>query len=312
MRRLLRDGHETHLLLRRPDQTWRLRELGGHVSQHHAHIENGAAVRAIVQSVRPDWVFHLAAYGAHSSQTGMEEMVATNVMGTVHLLDACAGQGVEAFVYAGSSSEYGCQDRPATEGDALDPNSRYAVTKAAASHYCVHTARASGLNAIVLRLYSLYGPYEDPSRLVPSLLTHGLRGSLPPLVSPETAHDFVYVEDAVDAMLAAASAPDLPRGSVFNVCTGVQTTLAEIVALVRRLLNVSSEPKWGTMPSRVWDTSTWCGDPTKSARELNWRAGTSLEEGLNRTISWLRDHPEVLRMHDAPAFRNVAEWVPHV
>ena len=101
------------------------------------------------------------------------------------LLDACAEAGVEAFVYTGSSSEYGYKDHPPREDEMLEPNSHYAITKAAATHYCQFVAVQHDINAIAVRLYSIYGPFEDPSRLMPTLIDHGLRGTLPPLVSPD-------------------------------------------------------------------------------------------------------------------------------
>ena len=164
-------------------------------------------VRQAVHRIRPDWVFHLAAYGAYSSQTGFARMVDINLMGTVSLLDACTEIGVEAFIYTGSSSEYGYKDHPPREDELLEPNSHYAITKAAATHYCQFVARKPDVNAIAVRLYSIYGPYEEPTRLIPTLIAHGLRGTLPPLVSPATARDFVYVDDAVDALICLAQKP---------------------------------------------------------------------------------------------------------
>jgi UDP-glucose 4-epimerase len=222
-RRAVQAGHEVHLLLRPHQDDWRLRDLAGLVHRHDADLQERRRVDAAIESIQPQWVFHLAAYGAYSTQDGMERMVATNLLGCVFLLDACARAGVEAFISAGSSSEYGHKDHPAHEDERLEPNSHYAITKAAATHYCQFTARSRDVNAITVRVYSVYGPYEEPSRLVPALITHALRGQWPPLVSPDTARDFVYVDDAVDAMLTLAASPAVPRGAVYNVCTGVQT-----------------------------------------------------------------------------------------
>jgi dolichol-phosphate mannosyltransferase len=215
----------------------------------------------------------------------MERMVATNLLGCVSLLDACAESGVEAFVNAGSSSEYGLKDHAPDEEEALNPNSHYAITKAAAAHYCRFVARSGGPNAVTVRLYSVYGPYEDPGRLIPTLIAHGLGGRLPPLVSPETARDFVFVDDAVDAMLRVAST-EVPRGSIYNVCSGVQVTMSEVVETARQLMAIPEEPVWGTMPARSWDTNVWVGDGARLQRDLGWRASTSFAAGLRQTVDW--------------------------
>ena len=288
-RRLVRDGHDVHLLLRPEYQPWRVRAIADRVHLHEADITNADDVRRMMQSAHPDYVFHLAAFGAYSHQRDLDRMVATNIVGTARLLDAAVEAGVKAFVHSGSSSEYGLKNTAAREDDRLEPNSDYAVTKGAATHYCRHVAVSRDFNAITLRLYSIYGPWEAPTRLVPVLLTHALRGEWPPLTPPSTARDFVYVDDAVEAMLAVAAAPSVPRGAIYNVCSGVQTTLADVVDTVRDLLAIEAEPRWSTMAPRDWDTDRWVGSPDAIAQAVGWRATTPLREGLSRTLAWMRE-----------------------
>jgi dolichol-phosphate mannosyltransferase len=306
-RRCLRDGHEVHLLLRPGYQSWRLDDISGSVHRHDADLTDKDAVRAAVRLIRPDWVFHLAAYGAYSSQTGMEKMVSTNLLGCVSLLDACTETGIEFFLNAGSSSEYGLKDHAPNEEEALEPNSHYAITKAAATHYCGLVARKLDINAVTVRLYSAFGPWEEPNRLIPTLIVSGFQGKLPPLVSPEICRDFVYVDDAVDAMVAiasvaVASAPifsaKVPRGSVYNVCSGRQTNLREVVDVARRVMGITAEPVWSTMPDRSWDTDVWVGSGEKLALDVGWRAATAFDAGLEKTVAWFTAHPDRLRFYE--------------
>src|SRR5262245_31360497 len=125
-RRLLRDGHEVHVLLRPEHRPWRLKAISTEIRIHVASIDDREGVRKAVSEARPEWVFHLAAYGAYSSEHGMERMVRTNVDGCVSLLDAAIENGAVAFVNAGSSSEYGWKDHAPDEEEALQPNSHYA------------------------------------------------------------------------------------------------------------------------------------------------------------------------------------------
>jgi len=293
-RRLLAGGHEVYLLARERHKTWRLEGIRPDVRLLEADLEDAEGVRRAVAEARPAWVFHLAAHGAYPAETEVARIVAVNVLGTANLLGACRAHDVEAFVHAGSSSEYGFRGEAPRETDRLEPNSPYAVAKAAATHLCRLAARESGRRVPTLRLYSAYGPYEEPTRLIPTLIREGLRGRLPVLVDPSVARDFVYVDDVVEAFLAAAarSSREDP-GAVYNLGTGVQTSVGEAVEVARRALGISAEPRWGTMANRRWDTSVWVADNRRIREELGWAPRHAFDEGFSKTLEWFRKNPEI-------------------
>lgn len=286
-RRLLRDGHRVHLLVRRGSPRWRLDALRRGATLHEVDLTDARAVTAVVRQAKPRWVFHLAAYGAYSWQTDVARMEQTNVVGTMNLVQACLHTGFDAFVHTGSSSEYGRKARAPSEREWLEPNSHYAVTKAAATLFCRYTAQSEGVHLPTLRLYSVFGPWEEPGRLLPTLILHGLRRRLPPLVAPETARDFVYVDDVCDAYLRAATVPDQERGAVYNVGTGVQTSLRELVEMARRVMGLTARPRWGSMPTRRWDTTAWVADGTRARTTLGWTPRYDVEAGFRRMLAWL-------------------------
>lgn len=284
-RGMLARGHEVHCLVRASHRTWRLEDLDG-VQVHVIDMLDRAAVDALLSHTRPNWILHLAAYGAYASQSDVALCVRTNVEASVILMDAAAAHRVERFVNTGSSSEYGFKDHAPDEDEPTEPNSLYAVTKAAATAYARLLAQTSGLHTTTLRLYSVYGPYEEPTRLIPTLALAGLRGTYPPLVSPSVARDFVYVDDVVGAYVAVLEAA-LPPGRVYNVGTGVQTSLGAAVEVSRSLFKIERPPDWGTMAERKWDTNTWVANISRIRRELGWNPETSFEEGFRRTAEWI-------------------------
>jgi len=296
-RRLLADGHDVHLLLRPKHKPWRLEEIVSEVTIHQVDLSDHAGVEKAMAASRPHWVFHLAAHGAYPTQKDTGQMIETNVRGTANLLQAASNARVEAFVNAGTSSEYGYKDHAPDEDERVEPNSDYAVTKAAATMFCRHAAMRTGLPVTTLRLYSVYGPHEEPSRLVPTLIVQGLEGRLPPLVNPDIARDYIYVDDACDAFVLAAATADQDPGVVYNVGSGVQTTLRDIVAAARRILGVKAEPVWGSMPERSWDTNVWISDPSKIKARLGWSPRHDLESGLGETIAWFEGNPDHLRYY---------------
>ena len=107
------------------------------------------------------------------------------------------------------------------------------------------------------------------------------------MVSPDTARDFVHVEDVLEAYLQLGQL-SLQCGETFNIGTGVQSTLRDVVKAVLRTTGAKVKVHWGSMPARVWDTDTWVADPSKVRRVLKWAPKIGLTEGLERTVEWFR------------------------
>ena len=287
VRRLADVGHRVTGVIRPGGDRWRLSGIDGAVELLEVDLCDQDAVRQLVRRTTPEWTFHLAAHGAYSWQQDARRILDTNLTATVGLVDACRDVGCDAFVHAGSSSEYGLKDHAPSEDEPIEPNSCYAVAKASATMFCRYVSRSEGFPAVTLRLYSVFGPYEDPRRLVPAVVMRALKNELPPLVAPDVARDFVWVDDVVDALLLAAEkAPDR-AGAVYNVGSGVQTTVATLVDTARRVLNIEAEPAWGTMPPRSWDTTCWVADNRRIRADLGWHPRTDVAEGLLRTAAWL-------------------------
>lgn len=292
-RRLVHDGHAVHLLVRQGYAPWRVAALADDVRIHEVDLCDPERLGELVLNIHPEWIFHLAAYGAYSSQTDLQQTVQTNVVATINLVNACLLAGFEAFVNTGSSSEYGFKDHAPAEDEWIEPNSYYAVTKASATLFCRYTAQRHGVHIPTLRLYSVYGPYEEPSRLMPTLIVYGLRGALPPLVNPAVARDYVYTEDVNDAFILAATQPNQQPGAVYNVGTGIQTSLSQVVDVARRTLKISAEPQWGSMPDRIWDTNVWVANSRKIREELGWQPRYSFEQGFRAMVAWFTEHPSL-------------------
>jgi nucleoside-diphosphate-sugar epimerase len=221
-RQAIADGHELHLFLRSGHSPWRLRSVESQFIAHTVDLHDDARVVAALRDIRPHWVFHLATYGAYPHQDRFDAAFDTNVVAPVGLVRAAIDQGFESMVLAGTSSEYGPKDEPPLESASLNPTTAYGTTKAASNLICRHLASQAKVNLTVLRLYSIFGPYEEPTRLIPAFVRNSWTNRLPPLADPDIAHDFVFVEDAVDAFIKVAVASGQTPGAIYNVCSGVQ------------------------------------------------------------------------------------------
>jgi len=242
---------------------------------------------SLLERVQPKTVLDCVAYGAYSFEQDIERMYQTNVILKQELIEALIARGVHCYVHAGSSSEYGTRGAGPEESCASAPNSHYAVTKSAAAGLIFYAGRHRGLRCANLRLYSVYGPLEDRSRLIPTLIAEASAGRLPPFVEPETSRDFVYVEDVVRAFVQTALELKAEHyGESFNIGSGRKTTIRALAHLAREQFHLAAEPQFGAMPGRVWDLSEWYANPRRAADILDWRAQVSLEEGLARTARW--------------------------
>jgi dolichol-phosphate mannosyltransferase len=232
-------------------------------------------------------VLHLATHGAYESQADGRTILQTNVLGSYNLLQACADNGVRLFVNAGSSSEYGLQPEPMYEDMKLSPNSFYAVAKAAQTHLCALFAQRASMAAACFRLFSVYGPWEEPTRLIPTMIRRARAGLQLEMVEPRIARDFVYVQDVVSALIDFPRLAEL-RGEIINLGTGEETTLSEVVAAVKELLDSSSPVRWAAMAPRQWDSHRWVADPARAAQRLGWAPRHTFRQGLARMARWMQ------------------------
>ncbi len=290
-RRLIARGDTVTCVAGPGSDPWRLEQLRDVADVYELDLRDADAVARAMQTSRPELVFHLAAHGAYSWQRSLPRMIETNVSGAAHIAEAALDAGARAIVNAGSSSEYGLKDHAPPEHELPEPNSAYAVTKASATLLGGWLARQRGAAITTLRLYSAYGPWEEPRRLMPALVAAGLDRRLPPLADPAIARDFVFVEDVVDAFLLAAEHAQPGAGAVYNIGSGRQTSLRELAEIARRTFAIEEEPAFAAFPSRDWDTDVWVADARSAADELGWRANTPLEAGLAAFGRWMDGQP---------------------
>jgi dolichol-phosphate mannosyltransferase len=243
----------------------------------------------LLDDVRPRTVFNCAAYGAYSFETDSALIYRTNFLLTAKLLARLEARKISCYLHAGSSSEYGDNAAAPAEDAPPAPNSDYAVSKVACANLIQFYGRKKKLPCANLRLYSLYGPLEDSSRLIPALVRGGLEGRYPELVGPEISRDFVYVDDACGAFVdAALKLREEDYGESFNVGGGRKVTIRDVAAAAKDVFGIKAEPSFRSMPERSWDVSDWYASTQKTEKKLGWKASTSLRDGLRATADWYK------------------------
>jgi nucleoside-diphosphate-sugar epimerase len=249
-----------------------------------ADIADAGALNAAVAAARPDACVHLAAAGAVERCDDLDVLMAVNALAPARLARALADAGCRRLVTAGSSSEYGTPAGPMDEREACDPDDPYGVAKLAGGLLARVVARDHGLETAHLRLFSVYGPGEDPRRLVASVVHALLRGRAVDLTPGEQVRDFVFVDDVAEALLGATVAPGVD-GLTANLGTGVQTTVRDLCLRLADL--AGADPallRFGARPYRDGERFAWRAATERAQRGLGWRARTALEDGLRRTV----------------------------
>ena len=266
------------------------RELRRRLEVVRGDVRNLDTVTRAIKGAR--YVYHQAAM--RSVPRSVKDPLGANennVTGTLHVLEAARRAKVARVVYASSSSVYGdSPELPKREDQAPSPISPYAVSKYADELYANMWTKTYGVETVGLRYFNVYGPRQDPkseyAAVIPRFIVWALKGK--PLVvhgDGEQSRDFTYIDNVVDANLAAATAPKAP-GEAFNVGCASRISLNDIIAMLEKILERPLERKH--TPARLGDVRHTLADISKAKRLLGLEPRVEFEEGFRRTVDYFR------------------------
>jgi nucleoside-diphosphate-sugar epimerase len=248
--------------------------------------------KAVDDAVRgAEVVFHLAAMiSVPESMTQPAECYRSNVLGSLHVLDAARREGARRVVLSSSCAVYGDTNHPVDEASETAPISPYAASKLSMEQAAKMMAAAFGLETVCLRYFNVYGPRQAPdspyAAAIPTFIATMMEGR-PPVIhgDGQQTRDFVFVGDVARANLLAAEAQVEP-GAVFNIGCGRSVSIQELVASLRALLPGIPEPTYG--PPRPGDIRLSAGRIDRAGQALGYRPETALKDGLAATVEWAR------------------------
>lgn len=235
-----------------------------------------------------DCVYHLAArVSVPESILYPREYNAVNVGGTVSLMEAMRDVGVRRVVFISSGAVYGLQETQPLREDAVpNPSSPYAVSKLAAEYYVRTIGKLWGIETVILRVFNAYGPGQHlPAShppVIPNFLRQAVRnGTIVVHGDGTQTRDYVFVDDVVNAMIAASTAPGLDN-LIINVGSGVETSIKQLVRLTFDLVDTHAEVIYN--PKTSPGVSRMCADITLAKEKLGYEPRVSLEQGLRLTL----------------------------
>ncbi|MCK0533364.1 NAD-dependent epimerase/dehydratase family protein [Sphingobium agri] len=279
-----REGHVVTVLVRNAASP-RVVALAGRCAVVIADLADNEAVQAAIAEARPDIIIHSAWEGVGGAARAGDIQL-DNIRTTVALLDAGIAAGARRFIGIGSQAEYGRHDRRIDESAATEPFLLYGAAKLSACHLTRQRAMEAGIGFAWLRLFSPYGPGDNPNWLIPSVAAQILVGQAPRTSLGTQKWDYLHIVDTARGVLAAALT-DSAQG-VFNLSSGRAVTVRSIVERIRDLACPGLELRFGDIPFGPNQIMHLEGDCSRLTAATGWSPTIAIEDGLVTVVDALR------------------------
>ncbi len=297
--RLVREGAHVRAFLR-----YNSRGDPGHLKELSPDVRAAVEIvagdlrdaRRVAETVRgADYVFHLAALiGIPYSYVTPDDVVATNILGTLNALNAARDAGVQRMVHTSSSEVYGtARYAPIDEAHPLQGQSPYSATKIGADKLVESFHLSFGLPVTTVRPFNCYGPRQSARAVIPATIVQALTGDVIRLGSLEPKRDFTFVRDTVDGFVRCALAPRC-LGEVVNIGSGVEVSVGDIVQQIRSIVgrNLPVETDEARVRPPHSEVLRLLCSRRKAAELAGWEPRVPMAQGLRETVEWIADHIE--------------------
>jgi nucleoside-diphosphate-sugar epimerase len=283
---LLREGWGTTALVRPESSLWRLDDVLSQIKIIRADLSNVSAVSGAIAQAKPELVFHLAWQGVTSAFKNDPAQLEGNLSGSLNLFEIVRAAGCKVWLGIGSQAEYGPHEGILTEDTPCRPETAYGAAKLSLGRQTKELCDRAGVRYLWMRLLATYGPMDDERHLIPSVIVQLLRREIPRLTAGEQLWDYLYVEDAREAIYRAAVTPGAE--GVFNLGSGDSHSIRSILERIRDLIDPSLELGFGEVaypPDQVMRLET---SIERLRLATGWTPQVGLDEGLARTVEWYK------------------------
>jgi nucleoside-diphosphate-sugar epimerase len=286
--KLVKLGKTVHVFSRKKQPNWRLNGIKNAIHFHTIDLQDNNLTNLMLK-INPTYIFHLAAYGSLPQEDNLQKMISTNILGTINLINASKQSNVKLIINTSSSAEYASKDSAFKETDTLGPMNDYAVSKVAQTLYCQKEALRNNIPIITFRLFSTFGYLEEKTRLIPHTILHALKNEDIPLSNKHFVRDLIFIEDVIDAYIKASIQIPKP-GEIFNIGTGKQFTIEQVVNQIIKISKSKSSPLWGSIQKqdRQIEPKVWKANREKAYIAFDWKPNNSMKVSLTKTIDWFK------------------------
>ena len=288
---LVEKGYEVHVSARKSSNVWRIRDILSKLHCHTIDLTDQKSVKKALDKIEPDIIFHLANLNIlGGKQFPDKDVINVNLIGFVNLLNATKDLPYKCFINTGSSSEYGPKPAAMKESDSCNPTNTYGITKLAATQYAREFALAHKKPILNLRLFSPFGPYDDPSRLMAYAIHRALQNKPLKLANKGSVRDYIYVENVAQMYLKMIKDAAKYRGETFNLGSGRERSVLEVVEGILSMTGSKSRVEWNAVKGRSFDSKHWKAHMGKTRKCFGEFLDVDFDVGLQKTIDWFRAH----------------------
>ena len=294
IRKLIDENKEVTILIREDSDLWRINDLVPKIQTFKTDLSNYGKLEKIISDIDPDFVYHLGTYGGYPFQTSIQKITQVNILNTINLFESLSKcNNLKLIINFGSSSEYGPKSTSMNESDEAIPITPYGISKLTQTKFAKFYSKNMNLPIVTLRLFSVFGPFEEPGRLIFDIITAAIKGKTIELSSPFPRRDFVYVSDVIQAIETAIHAKNI-IGEIFNIGTGVMRSVQDVVNNVLEIAKSNNKISWKIKQKRVFDDMTpWVSDTEKTKKILKWEPKYSFSDGLSLTYKWYLNNQQI-------------------
>lgn len=290
VRRLLAEGAEVHLFVRKDSKTTRIDEVISKLHLHEVNLDDHESVRTALTLVAPAGVFHLAAVNqSYTEHPTLDDLVKTNISSSLHVMTAAAEVVTDFFVNTSSFVEVGEKQHALKEDDLLEPIELYGISRVPATLYAHALGRYHAKPFVTIRVFTPYGAWMQPGKVIYTAITKALLGETIPFTNPEVTRDYIYIDDLVEVYIRAAlKAPSL-KGSTLNGGSGVAVSLEDVAKVVLAKTHSRSDVSWNNKGA-LYDGGHWEADTSKVQEMLGWKPAHSFPDGIEKTVEWFQNN----------------------
>jgi nucleoside-diphosphate-sugar epimerase len=289
-KRLIKEGCEVHISVRKSSSLWRIEDVVDYCISHTIDLTDFEGVKSLIGKIKPDIIFHLAAYGVDYQQQNIYQAVNINITASINLFKVLLENKGSRFIHTGTSLEYGHKNKPISEYDLPNPTGVYGITKSASVQLLSFMSKqAQHGNLVILRPFGIFGELEGSHKFFPLVIDKLSRGLPVQMTGGEQVRDYIYIDDLIDAYLMAAVVPLKNVAEIINIGSGKGISLKEIALNIAKQIGVDENLlQFEVLPYRSDEIMYSVANIEKAKNLLGWKPKTSLEKGIENMIRWYK------------------------